>query len=384
MKTNFLIFFILSLLLTSCEKNKERQSYLSKNESKTINIVEVKKGNILNYLEENGILKSQKVVKVKSNYSGRVLEILKEEGDVCIKNEVIALVELSMEQIKEFTSMEINYQKAYMEFQRTSNELLQIEELYKQGLVSRAQHEEALKNYEITKAELYKAKLDKKIIMGNSNSDTRKNIKIFAPIGGVIIKKNFEIGEYLPGKTSEGIVIFEIADMNKMIVQAEINEFDILHIKSGADVDISIESIPGKIFKGRIAKIFPSPINEKNIIKYKVNINPTENFTTPLKIGMSTFIRILLEEKKNILMLPIGTVVRDSETKIDSVLIPGTNGLYKRVFIETGIMNEDFIEIKKGLKEGDKVVENPYEITDDQIEIAKEFFSTNKNEKNFR
>jgi Cu(I)/Ag(I) efflux system membrane fusion protein len=72
---------------------------------------------------------------------------------------------------------------------------------------------------------------------------------ILAPIGGVVVKKNVFEGQYV----SEGEPLFEVADLSRVWVQAQVYEDQVSFVRVGQEVEATVEAYPGEVFPGKVA-----------------------------------------------------------------------------------------------------------------------------------
>lgn len=153
-----------------------------------------------------------------------------------------------------------------------------------------------------------------------------------------------------------GQPIITIPDMSKLGVEVKIHESHIKKIELGQKVYITAESVPDKILQGRIAKVAVLP--DSNASRYNpslkvypatVEIEGTHEF---LKPGMSAKVEVIVDELKNVTYVPVQSVfVENGEHFVFLKTLTG----YDRQIVEIGAHNNDFIELRKGLEEGDEV-----------------------------
>ena len=113
-------------------------------------------------------------------------------------------------------------------------------------------------------------------------------MKIYAPIGGIVIHKNAQEGMYV----NTGTKIYTIADLLEVWVRLDAYESDLMWLRYGQKVEFTTEAIPGERFVGTIA--FIDPILTQTTRTVKVRINAT-NFRMRLKPGM--FVRAVARAK---------------------------------------------------------------------------------------
>ncbi len=156
----------------------------------------------------------------------------------------------------------------------------------------------------------------------------------------------------------EGSKIITIPDASEMKVEVKIHETWIDRIEPNQPADITVQAFPDKIFTGRVLKKAPLADQEDylnpdlKVYSTDVGIDGTHD---SLKTGMTGKVTVMINELHDVLYVPIQSVVTVEDKKICYVAGSPTQ---KRE-VETGLFNDNFVEIKSGLAEGEKVLLNP-------------------------
>jgi HlyD family secretion protein len=164
----------------------------------------------------------------------------------------------------------------------------------------------------------------------------------------------------------EGYRIISIPDTSKMKVEIKVHETWIDNIELGQKAEITIAAFPDKIFTGEVLSKAPladqSNFWESDVKRYvtDVSIDGTHDF---LKTGMTGKVTVIIDKLQNVLYVPIQSVVTVDKKKVCYVVTG--RGSEKRE-VETGLFNDDFVEIKTGLTEGEEVLLNPPRWTDSE------------------
>lgn len=148
-----------------------------------------------------------------------------------------------------------------------------------------------------------------------------------------------------------------LPDLSIMRSRTYVNEVDIRKIKKGQSVDISLDAFPEKKLSGYVETVAnvgeQNPRNDAKV--FEVNIRVNEKDTT-LRPAMTTGNYILANKLKNVLFVPVESVVSEKDSLMFVYVIK--NGLKTKQAVTVGASNENFIEIKNGLQEGDEVFIN--------------------------
>lgn len=244
-------------------------------------------------VDTTGVVEPENRVEVQPSSSGRIEEILVEEGDRIKAGEVLAL-------------MSSSDRVAILDAARASGD---------------AQYERWKETY--------------------------KPIKVLSPIDGTLILKNIVQGQTVGAST----VLFAISD--KLIVSASLDESDIGKIRMGQRAAIVLDSYPDRPVKGAVFKILDEGTTKNNVVTYTVKLRP-DRVPEFFRSQMTANIKVRISERKDILLIPAAAVTTDpkGETAVIKALEKGAP-VYSRV--ETGQNDGDQVEIVSGLKAGETV-----------------------------
>lgn len=175
---------------------------------------------------------------------------------------------------------------------------------------------------------------------------------IYAPISGMIIKRNVDLGEIAIYNTT----VLTVAE-GEMEIEADVPESDIIKISLGQSADISFDAFPvDVIFKAQITEIEPASTVIQDVVYYKVKLK-LQNFDERIKAGMSCDVDVRTAEQNNVVAIPLRAVKADGDKKYVEILKDEKNNITEKVFVTTGLEGDDgIVEIKSGLKGGEKVI----------------------------
>ncbi len=157
----------------------------------------------------------------------------------------------------------------------------------------------------------------------------------------------------------EGYKIITIPDASKMKVEIKIHENWIDKIQLGQEAKITVAAFPDKTFTGKVLKKAPLAEPQRwlnpdlKVYPTDISIDGTHDF---LKTGMTGKVEVTIDELHDVLYVPIQSVITVGEKEMCYVM--ASSHAEKRE-VETGLFNDDFVEIKSGLTEGEKVLLNP-------------------------
>jgi len=353
----------------------------------------VEKGDIARSVVATGKIEPLAKVEVKSKASGLVKQVFVHYSDWVKKGQV--LVELDKEellaQVRESRaallaaqaaadSAEATYEKNKVEAEAPDLPFLKANmdrahQLKSQGLIAQAVLEDAertyqsalnkqmtaLRNISVSRAEIARAKAG--IAQAQATLDRAdenlRNSTIVSPMDGIVLSRDVEVGDAVSSILvlgSQADKIMTLGDVSDVYVLGKVDEADIGKVYLGQPARIVVESFKDKKFVGKVTKISPLGVEKDNVTTFEVRVS-IRNPSGELKANMSANAEIILEEKKNVLLVPESAVVYDRQrnTSLEVPDLANEKGR-RQVACKLGISNGVKTELVSGLKEGEKVI----------------------------
>ncbi len=189
-------------------------------------------------------------------------------------------------------------------------------------------------------------------------------LTLYSPMRGVVIDKNVREGEYV----KEGQPLYKIGDLRKVWVQTDIFEYELPYVKIGQTVDITSVSFPDRTFRGTITFIDRVINPQTRSVKVRVEIN---NSDLQLKPGMFVTSTLTARFSKR-LVIPKTALLDTGLRKLVYIKVTNTaqGNIYSPRIVETGISDDNVIEILGGLNPGDQVVKSGAFLLDSHAELS--------------
>ncbi len=234
----------------------------------------------------------------------------------------------------------------------------------RQITVAEANVKTAKELWEVAKARLAQIEAPARkedIILARAALDSvKKQIEdsvIRAPVGGVITKVNYEVGE----RISPGKPVFSMVGANNFEVEVDVSESDIVKVNIGNPVEITLDAFGDDVvFPGKVYFIEPAETVIQDVIYYKVKIEFANNAKERqealknIKPGMTANVVITTARKDNVLIMPSRAIVRKNGRKYARIL---SGGRVTEKPVKIGLRgDEGMVEVLSGVKEGDEVV----------------------------
>jgi HlyD family secretion protein len=172
-----------------------------------------------------------------------------------------------------------------------------------------------------------------------------------APFDGTVISVGAEVGDLV----SSGTAIVTLADLSQLRALATIDETDISQVEVGQQVQITFDAFPGREFQGKVLEVPLQGTLSDNVVTYEVPVSLEGTEGVALKSGMTANLTIIVGQRENVLLVPALAVQQGDAG--DVVLVqdaPGTEAV--QVPVEVGLSDGTYVEVLRGLNEGDQVV----------------------------
>jgi len=372
----------------------------------------VTKRNIVETISASGKIQPETEVKISPEVSGEIIEIYFKEGDKVKKGDLLLKIKpdiyiSTLERMEaSLNSTKANLANSKAQLAQSQAEMVKQELSYKRNkklweekAISDADYENALAQYQSQQASLKSAKENVKaaefsvISSQASVKEANENLiktSIFAPMDGTLSKLNVEKGERVVGTAQmAGTELLTIANLNRMEVKVQVNENDIVRLSLSDTAKIEIDAYLNHPFKGIVTEIANSAnstgLSAEQVTTFDVKIlilkssyadllkGKSDNFY-PLRPGMSATVDIQTRKANDVLSVPVQCVTTriDSLTDTDSINTDNEDKTVQEIVfiyqkgkvnirnVTTGIQDNDYFEIKEGLKEGEEVVSAPY------------------------
>ncbi len=300
-------------------------------------------------------------VEIVAPIGGRIVPVNKSvpaPGQKVSSGEILAMILPLHSSSRSRNELEFAVRSAEAEFKASQKELDRIRTLYKDQIVPKRRLEEAEKNRAVLHARLATARSRMSLLDVNqkdfSNSDIQKSVERFplrAPIAGTLVKMNMTPG----AQVKVGQHLFMIIDLDSVWIEGRLFESDIPKIKSVNHAHFNAESLARPFLLSKpdsrlitIGSVI-DPVHRSVPLIMKVN-----NKAGRLKIGMHGHLSVQTGESITGIAIPKSAVVDDRGIEVAFVHVGGET--FERREVTLGIEDEGFVEVKSGLKTGERVV----------------------------
>jgi HlyD family secretion protein len=396
----------------------------------------VTRQNLSSVVSGTGQIKPKTYVNVGATAFGRITHLYVKEGDKVKQGQVLATVEnvqpeanvdaqkaaiaAAKTDIASYIAAE-NTAKANLEKSKADLEQKKFDydrylSLYNEKLVSKQDFDAKKAAYDVdvatvaqNEAALAQAKAQTDSARGHlgtqvatlrSNEDSLNKTVSSAPFNGIVTNLPVREGETVVVgiQNAEGSTLMTLADMSVITAEVKVDETDIVNVALGQPVDVTVDAIPGKVFKGHVTLVGDQALLRTTGVATSQSTTGTEeakdfkvvvtldNPSDELRPGLSATAKITTAHKDNVLTVPIQALTMytppaDTKGHVETVaastgtpppakpqqgvfVLRTEKGKLRAVFVPvtTGITGATEIEVTGGLQAGDEIVTGTYRV----------------------
>ena len=368
----------------------------SKEEIVAVQTEKVQKRDITQTVAATGKINPEFKVPITSEVTGEIVSLPVEEGDKVKKGQLLikikgdAYVAQKERAEASLQSANANLTMRKAELDKITQDYNRMKELHNKNLASDSELETANSNYLTTKA-LYQS-AEANVLQSEASLkeiiDQLNKTTIYSPIDGVVTQLNVELGERVLGSGySMGTDIMTVSDLRNIEATVEVDENDVVLISVGDTAKIKVDAFGDRVFKGAVTQIGNSAVTtglgtQEQVVNFEVRIKllgPDD----ALRPGMSCNADIETETVHQVISIPIQSVTarsdfnmeqkkdeEETETvsasnnktdkKIQEIVFIIEKSKAKKLNVETGISDDNYIQIKSGLSGKEDVVSGSY------------------------
>ena len=382
-----------------------------------------------------GQIKPKTYVNLGATAMGRITHLYVKEGDHVKKGQLVATVENVAQEAQvagqqasisaartdiasyiaaEKTS-EANVEHAHADLEQKKLDWERAQSLYKAGIMAKQDYDAKKAAYDTDVASLSQAQaqvnqakantdsarghLNTQVATLRANQNALALTQAIAPFDGIVTNEPVREGETVVEgiQNTEGSTFMTIADMSVVTAEVKVDETDIVNVKLGQPADITVDAIPGKVYKGHVTLVGDQALLRSTGVATSQSTTGTEEAkdfkvvvtldqpSDELRPGLSTTAKVTTAQKSNVLSLPIQALTTftpppaasksgnvEAASVSPSAKTTPVQGVYivekdahgkqraKFIPVTTGITGATDIEVVNGLKEGDEIVIGPY------------------------
>ena len=322
-------------------------------------------------LNATGYVVAQRKAAVASKATGRLVWLGVQEGSRVRKDDVIARLEdLDVKATREQAAANVQVARANLtqgqaEQKDAQTALKRSQGLLAEGFVSQASHDIAVARYDKATAQI--ASLQAAIAAAVANLRGAQvgveQTLIRAPFDGVVLTKAANVGDivtpFSSALDSKGAVV-TMADMTTLEVEADVSESSLSKVHIGQPVEIQLDALPDKRFRGEVSRTVPTVDRAKATVMTKIRFLEPDERVLPEMSAKAAFLSKEVGDTERTARPAVNPAAIASRGGRDVVFVV-KEGKLVEVPIEAGAKIGDLVEIRRGPQPGEKVVLRPPE-----------------------
>jgi membrane fusion protein, multidrug efflux system len=305
-----------------------------------VRVQSAEKKQIRPYIETTGTLKADEEVTVSSEVDGIVKSIKVEEGYPVGRGTLLAEINQIDYELDERRA-DAALKQAQASLANAKAEYQRKESLFKEELVTKQQFDDISTRVALAEADVSRAKASL-----DTSRERLSRTKIYSQLNGMVKEKKVSVGDYV----RNGSPLFQLIKVNSLKLNFTVSEKDIAGLKTGQEVDFTVDSFPDKKFKGKVNLLYPN-LEERTRTLQAEAIVPNANRL--LKPGLFVRATIYTAATREAVVAPLTALMYDNSTI--SIFVVEGNVAHQRI-IKTGGKYGENVEIIEGLKEKEQIV----------------------------
>ena len=322
-------------------------------------------------LNATGYVVAQRKAAVASKATGRLVWLGVQEGSRVNKDDVIARLEdLDVKATREQAAANVqvaraNLTQGQVELQDAETALKRSQGLLGDGFVSQASHDIAVARFHKATAQIasLQAAIGAAVANLRGAQVAVEQTLIRAPFDGVVLTKAANVGDivtpFSSALDSKGAVV-TMADMTTLEVEADVSESSLSKVRIGQPVEIQLDALPDKRFRGEVSRTVPTVDRAKATVMTKIRFLDPDARVLPEMSAKAAFLSKEVGDAERTARPAVNPAAIAKRGGRDVVFVV-KEGKLAEVPIETGAAIGDLVEIRRGPQPGEKVVLRPLE-----------------------
>ncbi len=426
---------IVIVILVGCAALVALTVYRSDADAQKVITTKVARENLSSIVSGTGEIKPKNYVNIGATAFGPITHLYVKEGDHVKKGEVLAVIQNVPQQstvgaqkatisgaqrdiAADIAAQQVataNVEHAKADLEQKNLDYKRGQELYKNALISKQDYDADKAAYDISVATL--AQDQASLVQANAQTasaraklasaqqtlvgdvDAYNKSFSIAPFDGIVTNLPVREGEtaVVGIQNAEGSTLMTLGDMSIVTAEVKVDETDIPGVVIGQSADVTVDALPGKVFKGHVTEVGNQALLRSTGVSTSQSTTGTEeakdfkvvvtldNPSPELRPGLSATAKITTAQKNDVIAIPLQSLVmevpgsgKQGAHKMDASLSTGpkpqpVQGVFvlrkegrklRAIFVpvQTGITGASDIQVTGGVKPGDEIIVGPYRV----------------------
>jgi HlyD family secretion protein len=361
----------------------------------TVQVEKVQARTLTQVVTATGKIQPEVQVKITPEVSGEIVTLPVKEGQRVKKGDLLMKIKPDF-----YVAQRDQYAAALLQtkasLSKSEPEFRRVETLFKKGLASESEFDQARAAYEANKAAFAQASAS----LDQANESLRKTTML-SPMDGTVSQLNSELGERVLGTVQfQGTDVMTIADLSRMEARVDVSENDVILVSIGDTARIEVDAFPDRKVNAVVYEIANTAKStgagtQEEVTNFEVKMRIVGS-EIQLRPGMSMTGDIETETKQNVLTVPIQSVTtrmpkmdiqegegdgqrgavlastsggkKKEESKAKEIVFVVENGVAKAIPVRRGISDDSYTEILEGVSDSLQVVSGSYKAINRELE----------------
>jgi membrane fusion protein (multidrug efflux system) len=339
----------IGLALAGCGEKAGPQASLA-----PVAATQVEQRDIEDRIEASGELISPSKAMIAAEVSGRVTDVVKDEGEYVQAGEVVMEIDPERRklELQNARATAVEARAALSEVRRQSE---RVRKLYKQEIASQAQLDQAETAESGAASRLSAAEAREQLA-----ERAVRDASVTAPFSGQIARRPVSRGEFV----NMGQALFELVAVDPLEVEFHLTERDSARVDAGQRVGVSVAPWPGETFDGTVTMISPTIDSRSRTLRVKAEI---QNDDGRLRPGTFARVDLGIAVRPKVLLIPEEAVLQRADGAV--VFRLRADDSVERVVVQLGTHIDGVVEVS-GLAAGDRVVTRGHAELSDGVRVA--------------
>ena len=257
----------------------------------------VQRGNVRSTVSATGTLSAVQTIQVGTQASGQIAALYVDYNDHVRRGQLLASIDPSL-QNQAVAEAQAQLERALAMTQQAEADYDRGKQLFDVKAITASEFGTLQSNLSVQRANVKSARI--------ALDRARQNLaytRIYAPINGVIVERNVDVGQTVAANFSAPQLFLIANDLSDMQILASVDESDIGAIKVGQPVEFTVQAYPSETFAGTVQKVRLQSKTQDNVVNYTVVVG-VHNTTGKLLPGMTATAQFLTGDAHDVLIVP--------------------------------------------------------------------------------
>lgn len=257
----------------------------------------IQRGSVKSTVSATGTLSAVKTIQVGTQVSGQIAAIYADYNDHVRKGQLLASIDPTLER-QAVEEAQAQLERALATAQQVQDDYARGKQLFDAKMIAPSEFATLRSNFAVQQANLKSARI--------ALDRARQNLaytNIYAPINGVIVERNVDVGQTVAANFSTPQLFLIANDLFDMQILALVDESDIGAIKTGQAVEFTVQAYPNETFTGKVQQVRLQSKTQDNVVNYTAVVG-VQNTSGKLLPGMTATAQFLTGDAENVLIVP--------------------------------------------------------------------------------